>query len=131
MLRIFWRKTHCFFEFPQDFCSDFPDYAFDVSRLSTSPYLTPSLRFVALNAISHLKGKPSSFDHKLEDASSNEDVEENGSEALGFDGREENESVVLEGLTLMLPLIETVLRIRFAIANGCPKRLLTAECAGK
>ena len=78
-----------------------------------------------------MKGKPSSFDHKLEDASSNEDVEENGSEALGFDGREETESVVLEGLTLMLPLIETVLRIRFAIANGCPKRLLTAECAGK
>ena len=121
----------------QDFCSNFPRHDFSFARLSSSPYLTPSLRSVAQDAISRLRGQQPAIDgddndgvEKEDGTFAGEDVV-NDSAASAVKDPEIACNSVVEGLTLMLPLIETVMRIRFAVANGCPKRLLTAECEGE
>ena len=99
--------------------------------------MTPSLRSLARHSISRLLG------HRDDEGDKDNDKYENEKDFPSGDGNSANDSTtrdskkeilagnsVVEGLTLILPLIETALRIRFAVANECPNRLLTAECEG-
>lgn len=143
----------CIFDHIQAFCSNFPSHEFSWQSLSASPFLTPPLRRLARHVIERLDGNGvvsssgagAVFSSDVGAVSSS--VGAVSSSDVGavsyFDvgavssidfskiDHPPTQTNIVEGLTLMLPLIESVMRIRFAVANGCPNRLLTAECEGE